>query len=136
MRYIKKQNKAFINNTQIVSTYILTKLIEATKWMLSKLVLLKLNSDDFYNLGNRLEQHDGLEGFEPWEKSSPQQDKNKLIIMNEENMVHKDDEEAPYSLSWEQVVAYFESLDDNPAKTFGHGDKNHRSKPPKCGFNK
>ena len=122
MRYIKKQNKAFINNTQIVSTYILTKLIEATKWMLSKLVLLKLNSDDFYNLGNRLEQHDGLEGFEPWEKSSPQQDKNKLIIMNEENMVHKDDEEAPYSLSWEQVVAYFESLDDNPAKTFNNGN--------------
>ena len=124
MKYIKKQNKAFINNTQIVSTYILTKLIGATKWMLSKLVLLKLNSDDFYNLGNRLE-HDGLEGFEPWGKSSPQQDKNKLIIMNEENMVHKDDEEAPYSLSWEQVVAYFESLDDNPAKTFGHGDKKH-----------
>jgi len=119
MRYIKKQNKAFINNTQIVSTYILTKLIEATKWILSKLVLLKLNSDDFYNLGNRLEQHDGLEGFEPWGKSSPQQDKNKLIIMNEENMVHKDDEEAPYSLSWEQVVAYFESLDDYP------GDKNN-----------
>ena len=124
MKYIKKQNKAFINNTQIISTYILTKLIGATKWMLSKLVLLKLNSDDFYNLGNRLE-HDGLEGFEPWGKSSPQQDKNKLIIMNEENMVHKDDEEAPYSLSWEQVVAYFESLDDNPAKTFGHGDKKH-----------
>ena len=90
--------------------------------MLSKLVLLKLNSDDFYNLGNRLEQYDGLEGFEPWNKSSPQQDKNKLIIMNEENMVHKDDEDAPYSLSWEQVVAYFESLDDNPV---GNGNKKH-----------
>jgi len=123
MRYIKKQNKAFINNTQIVSTYILTKAIKVTKWMLGKLVLLKLNSDDFYNLGNRLEQHDGLDGFEPWGKSSPQQNKNKLIIMNEENMV--DEEEAPYSLSWEQVVAYFESLDDNPAKTHGHGDKKH-----------
>ena len=122
MRYIKKQNKAFINNAQILTTYILTKLIGATKWMLSKLVLLKLNSDDFYNLGNRLEQYDGLKGFEPWGKSSPQQDKNKLIIMNEENMVHKDDEEAPYSLSWEQVVAYFESLDDNPAKTFNNGN--------------
>ena len=36
-----------------------------------------------------------------------------------------DEEEAPYSLSWEQVVAYFESLDDNPAKTYGHGDKKH-----------
>ena len=122
MRYIKKQNKAFINNAQILTTYILTKLIGATKWMLSKLVLLKLNSDDFYNLGNRLEQYDGLKGFEPWGKSSPQQDKNKLIIMNEENMVHMDDEEAPYSLSWEQVVAYFESLDDNPAKTFNNGN--------------
>ena len=129
MRYIKKQNKAFINNAQILTTYILTKLIGATKWMLSKLVLLKLNSDDFYNLGNRLEQYDGLKGFEPWEKSSPQQDKNKLIIMNEENMVHKDDEEAPYSLSWEQVVAYFESLDDNPAKTFGDNkNKNNKNK--------
>lgn len=113
MRYIKKTNKAFINNTQIVSTYILTKAIKATKWMLGKLVLLKLNSDDFYNLGNPLE-NDGLEGFEPWDKTSPQQDKNKLIIMNEENML--DEEEAPYSLSWEQVVAYFESLDDNPTK--------------------
>ena len=119
MGYIKKPNKALYNNAQIISTYILTKAIKATKWMLGKLVLLKLNSDDFYNLGNRLDQHDGLEGFEPWGKSSPQQDKNKLIIMNEENMVHKDDEEAPYSLSWEQVVAYFESLDDNP------GDKNN-----------
>ena len=113
MRYIKKTNKAFINNTQIVSTYILTKAIKATKWMLGKLVLLKLNSDDFYNLGNPLEQNDGLEGFEPWE-ASPQQDKNNIIIMNEENML--DEEEAPYSLSWEQVVAYFESLDDNPTK--------------------
>ena len=125
MRYIKKSNKAFINNTQILTTYILTKAIKATKWILSKLVLLKLNSDDFYNLGNRLEQHDGLDGFEPWGKSSPQQYKNKLIIMNKENMVDKDDEESPYSLSWEQVVAYFESLDDNPAKTYGHEDKKH-----------
>jgi len=122
MGYIKKPNKALYNNAQIVSTYILTKAIKATKWMLGKLVLLKLNNDDFYNLGNPLE-HDGLEGFEPWENSSPQQNKNKLIIMNEENML--DEEEAPYSLSWEQVVAYFESLDDNPAKTFGHGDKKH-----------
>ena len=121
MRYIKKPNKAFINNTQILTTYILTKLINATKWILGKLVLLKLNNDDFYNLGNPLE-HDGLEGFEPW-RDNPQQDKNKLIIMNEENML--DEEEAPYSLSWEQVVAYFESLDDNPAKTHGHGDKKH-----------
>ena len=120
MRYIKKSNKAFINNTQILTTYILTKAIKATKWILSKLVLLKLNSDDFYNLGNPLEQNDGLEGFQPWENSSPQQNKNKLIIMNEENMV--DEEEAPYSLSWEQVVAYFESLDDNPAKTFNNGN--------------
>ena len=119
MGYIKKPNKALYNNAQIISTYILTKSIKATKWMLGKLVLLKLNSDDFYNLGNPLE-HDGLEGFEPWENSSPQQNKNKLIIMNEENMVHKDDEEAPYSLSWEQVVAYFESLDDNPV---GNGGK-------------
>ena len=120
MRYIKKPNKAFINNTQILTTYILTKAIKATKWMLGKLVLLKLNSDDFYNLGNPLELNDGLEGFQPWENSSPQQNKNKLIIMNEENMV--DEEEAPYSLSWEQVVAYFESLDDNPAKTFNNGN--------------
>ena len=112
MRYIKKTNKAFINNTQIVSTYILTKLIEATKWMLSKLVLLKLNNDDFYNLGNPLKQNDGLEGFEPWE-TSPQQDKNNIIIMNEENML---DEEEANDWSWEQVVSYFESLDDNPAK--------------------
>ena len=116
MGYIKKPNKALYNNAQIISTYILTKAIKATKWMLGKLVLLKLNSDDFYNLGNPLE-HDGLEGFEPWGNSNPQQNKNKLIIMNEENMV--DEEEAPYSLSWEQVVAYFESLDDNP------GDKNN-----------
>ena len=120
MGYIKKPNKALYNNAQIVSTYILTKAIKATKWMLGKLVLLKLNSDDFYNLGNPLEQNDGLEGFQPWENSSPQQNKNKLIIMNEENMV--DEEEAPYSLSWEQVVAYFESLDDNPAKTFDNGN--------------
>ena len=122
MGHIKKTNKALYNNAQIISTYILTKAIKATKWMLGKLVLLKLNSDDFYNLGNRLDQHDGLEGFEPWENSSPQQNKNKLIIMNEENMVHKDEEEAPYSLSWEQVVAYFESLDDNPTKTFDNGN--------------
>ena len=121
MGHIKKTNKALYNNAQIISTYILTKAIKATKWMLGKLVLLKLNSDDFYNLGNPLE-HDGLEGFEPWENSNPQQNKNKLIIMNEENMVHKDDEEAPYSLSWEQVVAYFESLDDNPTKTFNNGN--------------
>ena len=97
MGYIKKPNKALYNNAQIVSTYILTKAIKATKWMLGKLVLLKLNNDDFYNLGNPLE-HDGLEGFEPW-RDNPQQDKNKLIIMNEENML--DEEEAPYSLSWE-----------------------------------
>lgn len=119
-----RKNKALYNSTQQLYTYILPKLIRLVGRVLTHLIIFKFNNNDFRNIGNRLELGETdyeLEGYEPQHESSIEQDNNRLIVMNEDKLI-TEPEDLPYTLTWEQVVAYFESLDDNPTKTFNNGN--------------
>lgn len=121
MRYTRDRNKALYNGTQQFSTYILTKLIKLVGRVLTRLIIFKFNNNDFRNIGNRLElgetdyNFDLLDGYEPkpQHESSIEQDNNRLIVMNEDKLI-TEPEDLPYTLTWEQVVAYFENLDNKP----------------------
>jgi hypothetical protein len=54
-----------------------------------------------------------LEGFQPWESNETRkkQDRNRLIIMNEENIF--DNGEKPYTLTWGQAVDEMRSENEN-----------------------
>jgi len=63
-----------------------------------------------------------LEGFQPWENSETRkrQDRNRLIIMNEENML--DEEDKPYTLTWGQAIDEMRSENENDESK----DEKHR----------
>ena len=117
----KINNKTALYYTTLkITTYILNLLIRNDLFKLaSRLVMFRQNY-----LSPRLRKsvvdsrinelwYKALEGFQPWEDNETRknQDRNRLIIMNEENIFDKG--EKPYTLTWGQAVDEMRSEDEN-----------------------
>ena len=130
----KINNKTALYYTTLkITTYILNILIRNDLFKLaSRLVMFRQNY-----LSPRLRKsvvdsrinelwYKALEGFQPWEdpktvkekfkeyytnETRKKQDRNRLIIMNEENIFDKG--EKPYTLTWGQAVNEMRSEDEN-----------------------
>lgn len=118
---LKNNNKtALYHITLKLTTYILNILIKNDLFRLAnRLVLFRKR-----HIAPRLRKsvvderinelwYKALEGFQPWENSETRkrQDRNRLIIMNEENML--DEEDKPYTLTWGQAIDEMRSENEN-----------------------
>tara|TARA_R110002167_G_scaffold309600_1_gene514504 strand:- start:682 stop:1080 length:399 start_codon:yes stop_codon:yes gene_type:complete len=117
----KINNKTALYYTTLkITTYILNLLIRNDLFKLaSRLVMFRQNylSPKLRKsvVDSRINElwYKALEGFQPWEDSETRkkQDRNRLIIMNEENIFDKG--EKPYTLTWGQAVDEMRSENEN-----------------------
>ena len=117
----KINNKTALYYTTLkITTYILNLLIRNDLFKLaSRLVMFRQNylSPKLRKsvVDSRINElwYKALEGFQPWESNETRkkQDRNRLIIMNEENIFDKG--EKPYTLTWGQAVNEMRSENEN-----------------------
>ena len=100
--------RAFYNNTEIITTYILSKLIKILKRTLAKLEMWKISNESLNNLGNPLQQeglNEGLNRIDVWDDYEDE----RLRIMNKQRLI--DNKSSIWkNLTWEEIVEYFKQI--------------------------
>lgn len=91
--------RASYNNSEIITTYILSKLIKVLKRTLAKLEMWKISNEALNNLGNPLPRvgEDNVE-------------ENRLNIMNKQRLI-RNKSSIWKNLTWTEIVEYFKRLD-------------------------
>ena len=96
--------RAFYNNTEIITTYILSKLIKILKRTLSKLEMWKISNESLNNLDDVMQQS-GLDVWDKWDDHEEE----RLRIMNKRRFV-KNKSSIWKNLTWEEIVEYFKRI--------------------------
>ena len=96
--------RAFYNNTEIITTYILSKLIKILKRTLAKLEMWKISNESLNNLDDVMQQS-GLDVWDKWDDHEEE----RLRIMNKRRLV-KNKSSIWKNLTWEEIVEYFKQI--------------------------
>ena len=96
--------RAFYNNTKIITTYILSKLIKILKRTLAKLEMWKISNESLNNLDDVMQQS-GLDVWDKWDDHEEE----RLRIMNKRRLV-KNKSSIWKNLTWEEIVEYFKQI--------------------------
>ena len=96
--------RAFYNNTEIITTYILSKLIKILKRTLAKLEMWKISNESLNNLDEVMQQS-GLDVWDKWDDHEEE----RLRIMNKRRLV-SNKSSIWKNLTWEEIVEYFKQI--------------------------
>ena len=96
--------RAFYNNTKIITTYILSKLIKILKRTLAKLEMWKISNESLNNLDDVMQQS-GLDVWDKWDDHEEE----RLRIMNKRRLV-SNKSSIWKNLTWEEIVEYFKQI--------------------------
>ena len=96
--------RAFYNNTEIITTYILSKLIKILKRTLAKLEMWKISNESLNNLDDVMQQS-GLDVWDKWDDHEEE----RLRIMNKRRLV-SNKSSIWKNLTWEEIVEYFKQI--------------------------
>ena len=96
--------RAFYNNTEIITTYILSKLIKILKRTLARLEMWKISNESLNNLDDVMQQS-GLDVWDKWDDHEEE----RLRIMNKRRLV-SNKSSIWKNLTWEEIVEYFKQI--------------------------
>ena len=98
------EKRAFYNNTEIITTYILSKLIKILKRTLARLEMWKISNESLNNLDDVMQQS-GLDVWDKWDDHEEE----RLRIMNKRRLV-SNKSSIWKNLTWEEIVEYFKQI--------------------------
>ena len=96
--------RAFYNNTEIITTYILSKLIKILKRTLAKLEMWKISNESLNNLDDVMQQS-GLDVWDEWDDKEDE----RLRIMNKRRLI-QNKSSIWKNLTWTEIVEYFKQI--------------------------